>query len=155
MLSMRTPEHVLLAEEFVGILFGLRIEARVVIRIPCVGGGSGSGRRAHDRLVDAADTARTGVETPDVIATARISVTPADESGSANFLRSKNRIEAKDPVAAGGLEIGIGRERLDLGASNQIITSIVADLKILDLLGLRSALGEGGIAIIEAQIVIV
>src|ERR1700690_340825 len=117
--------------------------------------GSGSGRGAHDGLVDAADTARTGAETQDVVATAGISVAPADKTGTANFLRRENRIQAEDPVASGGLEIRIGWQRLDLGASDQIVTRIVADLEVFDLLRLRSALGESGVAIVEAQIIVV
>src|ERR1700731_2732902 len=87
MLGMDRREHVLLAEEFVEVLLGLGIEARVMIRIPGMGRSAAGGGRAHNRLVDAADAARTGVETPDIIATFRISVTPSDEAGSANFLR--------------------------------------------------------------------
>ena len=116
---------------------------------------SAGGRRAHDGLVDAADTARAGIEAPDVIAAFRIGVTPSDESGSANFLRRKNRIEAEQPVAAGGLEIRIGRQRLDFGAADQVITGVVTDLEILDLAGLRALLLVLGIAVVEAQIVVI
>src|ERR1700682_653279 len=101
-----------------------------------MGRGSRGGRRAHDRFVDTADTARTSVKRPDVVATLRIGIAPTDKSGSPNFLRREQRIEAEDPVAAGGLEIRIGRQRLDFGAADQVIAGVVADLEVLNLLGL-------------------
>ena len=156
MLGVNRREHVFLADELVDVLLGLGIEARIVIRIPRVGRSSArSGRRAHDRFVDAADTARTGVEAPDIIATLRIGVTPADEAGATNFLRRENRIEAEQPVAAGRLEIRIGRQRLDLGAADQVVTGVVTNLEVLDLAGLRTLLLVLGVAVIEAQIVVV
>src|SRR5260370_31457492 len=80
MFRVDSREHVLLAEEFVEILLGLGIEARVMIAIPSVGGGSAGGRRAHDPLVHAADAARTRVKPPDIITTFRNSLTPSDLS---------------------------------------------------------------------------
>jgi hypothetical protein len=103
-------------------------------------GSARSGRGAHDRLVDAADAARPGAKAPDVVAALGISVAPSDESGTSNFLRSENRVQAEQPVAAGGLEIGIGRERLDFGAADKVVTGIVTYLEILDLAGLRAFL---------------
>src|SRR5712675_1975747 len=126
-----------------------------MIGIPRMSRSSAGGRRAHDGLVDAADTARTGVEAPDIIATLRISVTPSDETGSANFLRRENREQSEQPVTAGRLEVGIGRKRFDFGASDEIVTGIVTDLEVLDLAGLRTFLLILGIAVIEAEIVVV
>src|SRR5712671_4307951 len=120
-----------------------------------MGRSSAGGRRAHDGLVDATDTARTGVEAPDIIATFRISVTPSDETGSANFLRCKNREQSEQPIAAGRLEVGIGRHRLDFSASDEVVTGIVTDLEILDLTGLRTFLLILGIAVVETEIVVV
>src|SRR5271155_6071535 len=107
MLGVDRREHVLLAQEFVGVLFGLGIEARVVIRIPGVGRSSAGSGRAHDRFVEAAQAARAGVETPDVVAFFWIGVPPSDETRSANFLRRQNGVETEQPVAAGLEEIGI------------------------------------------------
>src|SRR5271155_6247750 len=156
MLGVNRREHIFLTEEFVRVLFGLGIEARVVVGIPGVSGGTaGRGRGAHDRFVDAAQSARAGVETPDVVATFRISVPPSDETGSTNFLRRQNRVEAEQPVAAGLEEIGISRKRLDFGAADEVIAGVVADLEIFDLTRLRTPLLVFGIAVVEAQIVVV
>src|SRR5216683_1460040 len=100
MLSVDRREHILLAQEFVEVLLGLGIEARVMIGIPRVGRSAARGGRAHDGLVDAADTARTGVEAPDIVATVRIGVTPSDETRSANLVWRKDRIQSEQPVAA-------------------------------------------------------
>src|SRR5579862_7159873 len=80
-------EHVLLAKEFVGVLFGLGVEARVMIGVPRMSRGSAGGGRAHDSLVDAAQSARTRVETPDIVTVLRIGIAVSDEAGSTNFLR--------------------------------------------------------------------
>src|SRR6202035_2739885 len=102
------------------VLLGLGIEARVMIRIPCVRRGSAcSGRGTEDRFVDAANAARAGAETPCIITTLRIGVAPADESGPANFLGSEQRIQREHPVASSGFEIRVGRKRLDLGTADQ------------------------------------
>src|SRR5882757_6107960 len=126
-----------------------------MIGIPRMSRSSAGGRRAHDRLVDAADAARTGVEAPDIIATFRISVTPSDETGSANFLRRQNREQSEQPVAAGRLEVGIGRERLDFSASDEIVAGVVTDLEVFDLTSLRTSLLVLGIAIVVAAVVVV
>src|ERR1700733_6226468 len=110
MLGVNRSEHIFLAQEFVDVLFGLGIEARIMIGIPCVGrSATGRGRGAHDRFVVAAEAAGAGVEAPDVVATFRISVPPSDETGSANFLRREQWVQAEQPVAAGLDEVGIGR----------------------------------------------
>src|SRR5258705_245624 len=113
-----------------------------------MGRSSAGGRRAHDGLVDAADTARNGGEAPDIIGTLRISVTPSDETGSANFVRRENRDQSEQPIAAGRLEVRIGRHRLDFSASDEVITGIVTDLEIFDLAGLRTFLLILGIAVV-------
>src|SRR5580704_17905751 len=156
MYGVNCREHVSLAQEFIQILLGLGVETRIVIGIPRMGGSSARrGRGAHDRLVDAADAARAGAKAPDIVAALRISVTPSDESGTSNFLRRENRIETEQPVAAGSLEIGIGRERLDFGAADEVVTGVVSDLEILDLAGLRALLLVLGIAVVESQIVVI
>src|SRR5882757_2399534 len=126
-----------------------------MIGIPRMSRSSAGGGGAHDRLVDAADAARTGAKAPDIIATFRISITPSDETGSANFLRRENREQSEQPVAAGRLEVGIGRKRLDFSASDEIVTGIVTDLEVLDLAGLRTFLLILGIAVVVAEIVVV
>src|SRR3984893_5120539 len=148
-------EHVSLAQELIQVLLGLGVEAERGTGIPRMSGGSAGGGRTHDGLVDAADAARAGIEAPDIVASFRIGVTPSDEPGPANFLRSKNRIEAEQPVAASSLEIGIGRERLDFGAANEVVTGVMTDLEILDLAGLRALLLVLGIAVVESQIVVI
>src|SRR5580700_6674280 len=148
-------EHVSLAQELIQVLLGLGVETRIVIGIPRMSGGSAGGGRTHDGLVDAADAARAGIEAPDIVAALRISVTPSDESGTSNFLRRENRIEAEQPVAAGSLEIGIGRERLDFGAADEVVTGVVSDLEILDLAGLGALLLVLGIAVVESQVVVI
>src|SRR5262249_44845048 len=104
MQCMDSRQHVLLTQELVGVLLGLGIEARIMIGIPGVSRSTARGRRAQDRLVDTADAAAASLEAPGIVALARIGVAPADEAGSTDFIRRKDRIQAKQPVAAGGLK---------------------------------------------------
>jgi len=84
-----------------------------------------------------------------------ISVAIADESDATKILRREHRVERKQPVAPGILEIRIDGQRFDFSASDQAVSGIVTDLEILDLMRLRSPLLHRGIAIIEAQIVVI
>src|ERR1039457_2022492 len=106
---------------------------------------SGSGRGAHDRFVDAPNATRAGIERPDIVATARILVAPSDKAGATNFLRRKQRIEREQPHAIGRFEVSIGRDRLDFGASDQVVTRIMSGLGVFDLFGLRSSLLASGV----------
>src|ERR1700733_2997221 len=119
MLGVQRPEHVVLAEEFVVVLLGLRIESRIVIGVPRVRRGPArSGRGAQDRFIDAAKRARACTKTPGIVTTLRIGIAPADETRPANFLGSKEWIQREQPVASGRAEVGVSRNRLHLGAAN-------------------------------------
>src|SRR5215472_1963375 len=140
MQGMDSRQHVLLTQELVVVLLGLGIETRIVIGIPGVSGSTtGRGRRAQDGLVDAADAAAASADSPAIVALARIGVAPPDEAGTTDFIRRKDRVQAKQPVAARGLKIRIDRRRLDFGTAHQVVAHIVADLKVLDLLLLRAS----------------
>src|SRR5215467_9971981 len=125
MQCMDSRQHVLLTQELVGVLLGLGIEARIVIRIPGVSRSTtGRGGRAQNGLVNTADAAAASADTPAIVALTRIGVAPPDEAGATDFIRRKDRIQTKQPVAAGGLEIRIDRRRLDFGTAYQVVTHV-------------------------------
>src|SRR5579863_243674 len=106
MLGVNRREHLLLAQELVVVLFGLGIEARIVIGIP----GLRASRARVDRLVQTAQTARSGLPGPRIVAMRRIGITIAQQAGAASVLRSELRSKQEQPQAVGLLEIGIDRQ---------------------------------------------
>src|SRR5260370_26662143 len=128
MLRMNHREHLFLAQELVVVLFGLRIEARIVIGIEALC----SGRGAVERLVQASHAAAARIPRPGIVTLLRSSVAKTNQALAACFLRREQRIEAEQPEAAGLLEVGIDRQRLYFGAPNQIVTGVVADLDVVD-----------------------
>src|SRR5215467_11264596 len=108
MQGMDSRQHVLLTQELVVVLLGLGVEARIVIGIPGVSRSTtGGSRRAQDGLVDPAHAAAASADAPAIVALLRIGVAPPDEAGATDFIRRQDRIQAKQPVAAGGLKIRI------------------------------------------------
>src|SRR5258708_7344130 len=97
MRGVNAAEHRPLAHELVVVFLGLGIEARVMIGIPRECGGSRSGRRTQDRLVNPSDPAGVCVPAPCIVALAGISIAPADESDAPNLLGGKHWIQAKQP----------------------------------------------------------
>src|ERR1039458_9284697 len=73
----------------------------------------------------------------------------------ANLLRRQDRIEGEQPDAAGQLEIGVGRDRLDFGGAHQGVTRIMADLDVLDLARLRAGFFVGRLTVVKAQVVVI
>src|SRR5579862_5979305 len=120
MLGVNRREHLFLAKEFVVVLFGLGIETRIVIGIP----GLRSGRARIDRFVQTAKAPRAGLPGPRIIAMRGIGVTIAEQAGAASVLGREFRTEQEQPQAVSFLEIGIDRQRLDFGATNEVITGI-------------------------------
>src|SRR5215475_4903984 len=155
MRRMNASEHALLAEVLVVVLLGLGIEPRIVVWIPRERCRSRGNRRTQDGLIDPANAARLGGKTPGIVALLRVGITPADESDTAQFVRRQHRIEAEDPVTARILEVGIDRNRFDLGSSDQLVSGVVTDLEILDLLLHRTFGLILGVAVIEPQIVVI
>src|SRR5579864_150354 len=151
MRRVHRSEQLLLAEKFVIVLLGLRIEARVVIWVE----GLRIGRGAQDRFVQAADSTAAGVPVPAVIASFRICVTVADESGSARTLWRKHRVKGEQPVPAALLEVGIYRQWFNFGASNQVVARVVADIDIVDYLLLLARTDILACTVKVSQIVIV
>src|SRR5580692_7948621 len=128
MLGINRREHLLLAEELVVVLLGLRIKARIVIGIP----GLRASRARIDRLIQTAQAPRAGLPGPGVITMSRIGITIAQQAGAASVLRSKLGTEQEQPQAIGLFEIGIGRQRLYFGSTDEIVTGIVPKLSIRD-----------------------
>src|ERR1700723_1922405 len=116
-------EQLLLTQKFVIVLLGLRIEARVMIRVEGLRAYGG----AQDRLVQAADAAAAGIPVPAVVATLRIGITEADNSRSARILGREHRVKREQPEPVGLFEVWIDRQRLHLGAANQVVARVVAD----------------------------
>src|ERR1700758_744594 len=101
MLGMRDSEHRTIAQKFVIVFLGLRVEARGMVGVP----GLRAGRRALKRLVEASNPARSGIPAPIVIAAVRLPIAKSDESLTAFRLRRKHRVEAEQPEPIGFLEI--------------------------------------------------
>src|SRR5271163_5337666 len=121
MLGVNRRQHLLLAQELVVVLFGLGIEARIVIGIP----GLSAGRARIDRLVQTAQASRAGLPGPRIVAMRRIGVAIAEQAGAASVLRRELGSEQEQPQAVGMLEVGIDRQRLHFGPANQIVAGVV------------------------------
>src|ERR1700722_5166177 len=128
MLGVSDTQHRAITEKLVIVFLGLRVEARVVIRVP----GLRAGRSALQRLVQAANPARARIPAPIVVAAVGLLIAKSDESLAALGLRRKHRVKPEQPQAVGLLEIGIDRHRLDLDPADQVITGVMADLVVLD-----------------------
>jgi len=155
MLRVHGGEHVLLAQQLVVVLFGLRIEARIVIRIPRECRGSRSRSRTQDRLVNPAHAAAARPNAPGVVTAISTFITPADEPDATDFHRRQHRVQTEDPEPAGHLKVRVNRHRLDLGAADQVVAHVVTNLEVFDLLGLCSMGLIFGIAVVKAQIVVI
>src|SRR5271168_1301485 len=149
--SMHRGEQLFLAQKFVIVLLGLRVEARVMIGVE----GLGTRRGAQNRLVQAADAAAAGVPVPAVVAALRISVTEADNSRSSRILGREHRVKREQPEPAGLFEVGIDRQRLHLGAANQVVTRIVTDFYVVNYLLLLAGANILALTVKIAEIVIV
>jgi hypothetical protein len=121
MLRVNRREHLLLADELVVVLFGLGIEARIVIGIP----GLRAGRARIDRLVQAAQASRAGRPRPGVVAVIRIGVAITQQAGAASVLGRELGPEQEQPQLLGLLEIRIAGNGLDFGAAGQVIVGIM------------------------------
>src|SRR5260370_20543625 len=128
MLGVNRREHLFLAKEFVVVLFSLGIETRIVIGIP----GLRAGRARIDRLVQTAQAPRAGLPGPRIVAMRRIGVTIAQQAGAACVLGRELGSEQEEPQTVGLLEVGIDGNRLDFGASNEVVTGIVTELSVFD-----------------------
>src|ERR1700720_3806039 len=100
MLCVDGREHLLLAKEFVVVLFGLGIEPRIVIGIK----GLSTGRARIERLVQTAQAARTGLPGPGIVAMSRIGVAIAQQAGAASVLGRELRAKQEQPQPVGILE---------------------------------------------------
>src|SRR5579862_7952789 len=151
MLGVCHPKHLALAKKLVIVFLGLGVEARIVIGIP----GLRAGRRALQRLIEAANPAIAGIPAPVVVAAIGLFIAKSNESAATLGLGCQHRIEAEQPQAVGLLEVGIDRHRLDLDAADQVITGVMSDLIVLDhVVGLVLP-AVHAFAIVEAQIVVV
>src|SRR5260370_7498687 len=118
MLRMNHREHLFLAQELVVVLFGLRIEARIVIGIEALRAGRG----AVERLVQASNAAAARIPRPGIVTLLRSSVAKTNQALAACFLRREQRIEAEQPEAAGLLEVEIDQHPLYLPAPHPTTT---------------------------------
>src|SRR5271156_2150011 len=144
-------EQLLFAQKFIIVLLGLRVEARVMIRVE----GLSAGRGAQDRLIQAAYAAAAGIPVPAVIATLRIRVAEADNSCSARILGREHRVKREQPEPVGLFEVWIDRQRLHLGAANQVVTRIVTDFYVVDYLLLLAGANILALTVKIAEVVIV
>src|SRR5580704_18977947 len=151
MLGIHRREHLFFAEELIVVLLGLGIEARIVIRIP----GLRASRARIDRLIQTAQAPRAGLPGPGVVAMSRLGVTIAQQAGPASVLWGKLGTEQEQPQAIGLFEVGIGRQRLHFGSTNEIVTGIVPELSIRDFEKGLVVAAVDRVAIEVAQIVII
>src|ERR1700733_11970964 len=128
MLRINRREHLLLAQELVVVLFGLGIEARIVIGIP----GLRAGRARVDRFVQTTKAPRAGFPGPRVVAMSRLTIPITQEAGAASVLRRELGSEQEQPQAVGTLEVGIDGQRLDFGTANEIVAGVVTELSVCD-----------------------
>src|SRR5208282_2408719 len=128
MLGVNRREHLLLAEQLIVVLFGLGIEARIVIGGKALRASCG---RIH-RLVQTAQAPRAGLPAPSVVAMSRFGITIAQQTGATFILGREFGTEQEQPQAGGMLEVGIDGNRLDLGSANEIITGVVPRLIVPD-----------------------
>ncbi len=87
--------------------------------------------------------------------TLRIGVTELDQPGSTVRLRREHRVQESEEVAAGFLEIGIDRHRIDFGATDLVVAGVVPDLDVGDFAEGRVLAPVHAVAIEPAQIVLV
>src|ERR1700689_5534368 len=151
MLGIYSREHLLLAQELVVVLFGLGIEARVVIGIP----GLRAGCAGVDRLVQTTEAARAGFPSPRVVAMSRLGISIVQQAGAASVLGSKLGSEQEQPQAVGMLEVRIGGQRLGFGTADQIVAGIVAQLSVRDLKEGLVVARVNRVAVKVSQIVVV
>src|SRR5271155_1019151 len=128
MLGVNCREHLLLAQELVVVLFGLRIETRIVIGIPTL---RASGGRI-DRLVQTSQTARARLPGPRIVAMIRIAVTIAQQASAASVLRCEFGSEQEQPQSVGSLEVRIGGHRIDFCPADEIIAGVMSELSVGD-----------------------
>src|SRR5208337_735140 len=138
MLGVNRPEHLLLAEELIVVLFGLGIETRIVIG--AVGPRAGRGR-IH-RLVQTAQAPRAGLPGPGVVAMIRVVVTITQQAGATILLGRELWTEQEQPQAVSLLEVGVDGQRLDFGPADQVITGVVSELVVVDF---RKGLVDAGV----------
>src|SRR5271154_3943673 len=105
MLGVNRRQHLLLAQELVVVLFGLGIEARIVIGIPGLRAGCGG----IDRLVQTTQAPRAGLPGPRVVAMRRLGITITQEAGAASVLGRELGSEQEQPPAGGSLEVRTDR----------------------------------------------
>src|SRR5208283_4794516 len=151
MLGINRRQHFLLAQELVVVLFGLRIESRIVIGIPAVR----AGRAREDCLVQTTQTPRAGLPSPGIVAMIGIGVTIAQQAGAASILWRKLGTEQEQPQSVGRLEVGIGGQRLDFGPADEVVTGIVAELAVQDFKERLVVAGVNRVAVEISQIVVV
>src|ERR1700691_5686414 len=151
MLGVNRRQHLLLAQELVVVLFGLRIEPRIVIGIP----GLRAGRARVDCLVQTAQAPRAGLPGPGIVAMRRIGVTIAQQAGAAGVLRRELGPEQEQPQAVGNLEIGVGRKRLDFGSADEVVTGVVAQLPVRDFKERLVVTGVNGVAVGICGVVVI
>ena len=151
MLGVNAREHRFLAEQLVVVFLGLGDKPHKVIGVA----DNRAGRAAQEVLVDPAHAPRAGRPSPFVISPIRIGVAIADETGAARLLRREHRVQPGEPVASGPEKVRIDRQRLDLGAADQGVAGVVADLHVEDRpVGLVIA-AVFARAVVEAKIVVV
>src|SRR6202167_2997291 len=151
MLGVNRREHLLLAQELVVVLFGLRIEPRIVIGIP----GLRAGSARVNRLVQTAQAPRAGRPGPRIVAMRRIGVTIAQQAGAAGVLGRELGTEEEQPQAVGNLEIGVGGKRLDFGPADQVVTGVVAQLTVRDFKERLVVTGVNGVAVEISEVVVI
>src|SRR5260370_28642413 len=122
-----------------------------MVRVP----GLRAGRRGLLRLVETADSARSRIPAPIVVAPVGLLIAESDESLTSLSLRRKHRVKPEQPEPIGLLEIRIDRHRLDLDAPDQIITGVMSDLIILDHVVGLFAPPVYALAIVKSQVVVV
>src|SRR5260370_17062084 len=108
MLGMRSREHLALAEKLVIVFLGLGVEARVVVGVP----GLRTGRCALQCLVEPANSPRTGIPAPVVVAAVRLLIAKANESAAALSLSREHRIGAEQPQPFSLLQLPLDRHPL-------------------------------------------
>src|SRR5581483_6225357 len=120
---VQRAKHRLLAEEAIVVVLDLRVVALGVVLVEL----QRAGRIAADRIVEPPDAPACRIVAPGVVAPLGVAVAVADDAGAAKLGGRKPRVGAPSEHDVAYLVVGIGRERLDLGAADLVVGAVVPD----------------------------